>query len=225
MKRMVVGAALLAAAPFAAQAQTPLQPGGFYIGVEGGANWMFNTSFTSTLTVPPFGSASTNSNLSFNTGWLAGGTVGYDFVGPRVEVEGVYRENTGTLTVGGFGGSAGATFNQISVMGNIYYDFLAGSAIVPYVGAGAGVAFLNLGALGNTQQSTQFAYQAMLGVGYNIDSTFRLNLEGRYYSCRVQEQGQRPHHGDRPHRHVGPGGLQHGAVAASRERGEGRPGA
>ena len=29
MKRMVVGAALLAAAPFAAQAQTPLQPGGF----------------------------------------------------------------------------------------------------------------------------------------------------------------------------------------------------
>src|SRR5882672_1536090 len=51
MKRMLVGAALLAAAPFCAQAQSPLQPGGFYIGVEGGANWMFNTSFTSTLTV------------------------------------------------------------------------------------------------------------------------------------------------------------------------------
>ncbi len=28
-----------------------------------------------------------------------------------------------------------------------------------------------------------------------------------------------------PHRYVGPGELQHGAVAASRQRGEGRPGA
>jgi OmpA-OmpF porin, OOP family len=181
MKRMVVGAALLAVAPFAAQAQSPLQPGGFYIAAEGGANWMFNTTFTSTLTIPPFGSASTSSTAYFNTGWVAGGAVGYDFLGPRVEVEGFYRENTGTLTVGGFGGSAGLTFNQIGIMGNFYYDFLAGSAIVPYVGAGAGVAFLTAGALGSTQNSTQFAYQGIIGVGWNIDSTFRLNLEGRYY--------------------------------------------
>ena len=66
-------------------------------------------------------------------------------------------------------------------MGNVYYDFMAGSAIVPYIGAGAGVAFLTAGALGSTQQSTQFAYQGIIGVGWNIDSTFRLNLEGRYY--------------------------------------------
>src|SRR6476659_2963155 len=97
MKRMVVGAALLAAAPFAAQAQTPLQPGGFYIAAEG-----------------------------------------------------VYRENTGTLAVGGF--NAGFNFNEVAIMGNAYYDFLAGSAIVPYIGAGAGVAFLNAGALGATAQ-------------------------------------------------------------------------
>jgi outer membrane protein OmpA-like peptidoglycan-associated protein len=178
---MLVGAALLAAAPFCAQAQSPLQPGGFYIGVEGGANWMFNTSFTSTLTVPPFGSVSTGSNASFNTGFVAGGSVGYDFVGPRVEVEGVYRENTGNLTVSGFSGSAGINFSQVAIMGNVYYDFLAGSSIVPYIGAGAGVAFLNAGALGSTQQSTQFAYQGILGVGWNIDQTFRLNVEGRYY--------------------------------------------
>jgi opacity protein-like surface antigen len=158
MKRMVVGAVLLAAAPFCAQAQTPLQPGGFYIGAEGGANWMFNTSFTSTLTVPPFGSISTGSNLTFNTGFVAGGAVGYDFFGPRVEVEGVYRENSGTLSVSGFAGSAGASFSQVAIMGNLYYDFLAGSSIVPYVGAGAGVAFLNASALGSSQQSTQFAY-------------------------------------------------------------------
>ena len=30
-------------------------------------------------------------------------------------------------------------------------------------------------------QSTQFAYQGILGVGWNINPMFRLNLEGRYY--------------------------------------------
>ena len=182
MKRMVVGAALLAAAPFAAQAQTPLQPGGFYIAAEGGANWIFNTSPTSTFTFAgpsSFGNFSSNSNAYFNTGFVVGGALGYDFIGLRVEAEGVYRENTGTLAVGGF--SAGSNFNEVAIMGNAYYDFLAGSAIVPYIGAGAGVAFLNAGALGATRQSTQFAYQGILGVGWNIDPMFRLNLEGRYY--------------------------------------------
>ena len=71
-------------------------------------------------------------------------------------------------------------FQQINVMGNFYYDFMAGGAFVPYVGVGAGVAFLEAGALGNAVNSTQFAYQAMVGVGYNIDEVFRINLEGRY---------------------------------------------
>jgi OmpA-OmpF porin, OOP family len=182
MKRIAVGAALLAAAPFAAQAQTPLQPGGFYIAAEGGANWIFSTSSTSTFNFAgpsAFGTISGNSNATFNTGWVAGGALGYDFIGLRVEAEGVYRENTGTLAVGGL--SAGFNFNEVAIMGNVYYDFLAGSAIVPYIGGGLGVAFLNAGALGQTRQSTQFAYQGILGVGWNIDQTFRLNLEGRYY--------------------------------------------
>ena len=182
MKKLVVSAALLAAVPFCAQAQSPLQPGGFYISAEGGANWMFNTSPTSTFTFAgpsAFGTFSSNSNATFNTGFVVGGAVGYDFIGLRVEAEGVYRENTGTLAVGGF--SAGFNFNEVAIMGNAYYDFLAGSAIVPYIGAGAGVAFLNAGALGATRQSTQFAYQGILGVGWNINPMFRLNLEGRYY--------------------------------------------
>jgi outer membrane protein OmpA-like peptidoglycan-associated protein len=181
MKKLVVSAALLAAMPFCAQAQSPLQPGGFYITAEGGANWMLNTSFTSTLNVAPLFVGSTTTNASFNTGFVVGGAVGYDFLGPRIEVEGVYRENTGTLSIAGLAGSAGVNFNQVAIMGNLYYDFLAGSAFVPYIGAGAGVAFLNAGALGSTAQSTQFAYQGIVGVGWNINPMFRLNLEGRYY--------------------------------------------
>ena len=188
MKRIVVGAALLAVAPFAAQAQSPIQPGGFYIGAEGGANWMFNTSPTSTFTSPQFGTISTNSNASFTTGFVAGGALGYDFIGLRVEAEGVYRENNGTLTVGGV--SAGLNFHEVSIMGNVYYDFLAGSSIVPYIGAGAGVAFLTTSALGSSRESTQFAYQGILGVGWNIDPTFRLNLEGRYYGTTTPSFSQ-----------------------------------
>jgi OOP family OmpA-OmpF porin len=180
MKRMIIGAALLAAMPFSTQAQS-LQPGGLYMGLEGGLNWMFNSSFTSTLTVPPFFSASTTSRTSYNTGFVVGGVVGYDFIGPRVELEGAYRENYGTLSVGGFSGNAGVQFNQANIMGNLYYDFFAGQTFVPYIGAGAGVAFINAGALGSQVNSTQFAYQGILGVGWNIDQTFRLNLEGRYY--------------------------------------------
>ena len=115
-----------------------------------------------------------------NTGYVLGGQLGYDFVGPRIELEGAYRANNGTLGFGGFAGTAGVNLQQINVMGNFYYDFMAGGAFVPYVGVGAGVAFLNAGALGNAVNSTQFAYQAMVGVGYNINEVFRINLEGRY---------------------------------------------
>jgi outer membrane protein OmpA-like peptidoglycan-associated protein len=110
--------------------------------------------------------------------------IGYDFVGPRVELEGMYRDNKGTVTVPSAGVAASnADFNQVSVMANVLYDFNAGGVIVPYIGAGAGVAFLNasIASGANGANSTQFAYQAILGVGYNIDPMFRINLEGRYY--------------------------------------------
>ena len=180
MKKTLVVAAAVFSLPLAAQAQS-LQPGGVYIGAEGGLNWMLNSTFTGTLTVPPFGSASTQVNANYNTGWLAGGVIGYDFLGPRVELEGVYRSNSGTVSIPGVGGGANSNVDQISVMANGYYDFMAGQMFVPYVGAGAGVAFLTAGAAGGTANATAFAYQAMAGVGWNIDPQIRLNLEGRYY--------------------------------------------
>jgi outer membrane protein OmpA-like peptidoglycan-associated protein len=75
----------------------------------------------------------------------------------------------------------GATQDEIGVMANILYDFNAGGTIVPYIGAGAGIAFVKSSALGFTTDSTQFAYQAILGVGYNIDPMFRINLDARYH--------------------------------------------
>jgi outer membrane protein OmpA-like peptidoglycan-associated protein len=162
MKKVLLAAAAVMVLPAIAQAQDVQSPG-VYFGVEGGLNWMFNTTIL-------------NTQVSPLTGWAAGGKLGYDFLGPRIEVEGLYRQNnTGVF----FGNRAiNGQISQVSVMGNFLYDFNATGTIVPYIGAGAGVGFVdsdfNLG-------STVFAFQGILGLGYNWRPNLRFNLEGRYF--------------------------------------------
>ena len=170
IKKILATTAVLMALPVVSQAQT-LQYPGFYVGAEGGGTWMFNTNTSTALG---------NGTIYPDIGWAAGGMIGYDFVGPRVEVEGVYRRNTATVGAGPFN-AFGAAKDDIGVLANVLYDFNAGGVIVPYIGAGAGVAFIKSSALGVSTDSTQFAYQAILGVGYNIDPQFRVNLDARYY--------------------------------------------
>jgi len=96
-----------------------------------------------------------------------GGKIGYDFIGPRIEVEGLYRQNqTGQF----FGNRAiNGQISQVSAMANFLYDFNATGTIVPYIGAGAGVGFVdsdfNLG-------STTFAFQGILGLATTGAPTF-----------------------------------------------------
>jgi len=171
IKKVLVAAVALATLPVVAQAQS-LQYPGFYAGIEGGGNWMFNTNVTT-----PFGAGGT---LYPQFGWAAGGMIGYDFVGPRVELEGIYRNNKATVGSGNFN-AFGANKDDIAVMANILYDFNAGGTIVPYIGAGAGIAFVRTSAFNIANDTTQFAYQAIVGVGYNIDPMFRVNVDARYY--------------------------------------------
>jgi OOP family OmpA-OmpF porin len=190
MKKIILTALALVAMPLAAHAQNL---NGFYVGARGGANWLLNSGIniggTATVQGVGTGRLSGTDNTSFDTGWAAGGFVGYDFVGPRVEIEALYRDNTGTtngvLPIAGIGrlnyrGSAGV--QQTSVMANAYYDFFAHQAFTPYVGAGLGIAFVNSRFNGLTNSSdTEFAYQAIVGVGYKVAPNLRLNLDGRYY--------------------------------------------
>jgi OmpA-OmpF porin, OOP family len=162
MKKVLLAAAAVMALPAIAEAQDVQQPG-VYIGVEGGLNWMFNTTILGT-------------NVTPQTGWALGGKIGYDFIGPRVELEGIYRQNQN----GQFFGNRAITgqISQVGAMANFLYDFNATGTIVPYIGAGAGVGFVdsdtNLG-------STVFAFQGILGLGYNFSPNLRFNLDGRYY--------------------------------------------
>jgi outer membrane protein OmpA-like peptidoglycan-associated protein len=161
MKKVLLAAAAVIALPAIAEAQDVQSPG-VYIGVEGGLNWMFNTTIL-------------GQNVSPQTGWALGGKIGYDFLGPRVEVEGLYRQNVNSNN---FGNRAiTGQISQVTAMANLLYDFNAFGNFVPYIGAGAGVGFVdsdtNLG-------SVTFAYQGILGVGYNWSPNLRFNLEGRY---------------------------------------------
>ncbi len=162
MKKALVAAAAIVALPVMAQAQTPSE--GFYVGVHGGLNWLLNSTIGGVGASP-------------QTGWAAGAKIGYDFVGPRVEVEGTFRQNQLGVTVPNMVAPA-SQMDQLGIMANLLYDFSPGATITPYIGAGAGVALID----SNTSLgSTQFAYQGILGLGWNIDENFRVDLDGRYY--------------------------------------------
>ena len=172
MKRILVAAVVLSALPAVAQAQSSLftpnyQPfPGVYVGAQGGLNWLLNSN-----------------NYNMDLGYAVGGVVGYDFVGPRVELEGMFRSNNGrgTANFGNVFSNTSGRIEQLSAMINVLYDFLPGATITPYVGAGAGIAFADSGINGCSLCSTQFAYQGIVGVGWNIDPNFRINLDARYY--------------------------------------------
>jgi len=168
MKKALLAAAAVVALPVMAQAQTP-EPG-LYIGAEGGINWL--TNFTVNTAVP----AAPIVGVTPGMGWMAGGVIGYDFVGPRVELEGIYRWNP--TNVGVPGTAVNNQVGQLGIMANLLYDFMPASVITPYIGAGAGLGLVD----GNSSLgSTTFAYQGILGLGWNADTNFRVNLDGRYY--------------------------------------------
>ena len=132
-KSAILVAAAMLSLPTAAHAQSmfdstnPTYPG-FYIGAQGGLNWLLN-----------------NQSYVMDIGWAAGGKVGYDFVGPRVELEGMYHSNNGNAVVifpTGYANVRGR-IEQVSVMANVLYDFFPGATVTPYIGAGAGVAFVD----------------------------------------------------------------------------------
>jgi OmpA-OmpF porin, OOP family len=157
MKFLASGVVL--ALPLAAQAQSFNPQQGFYVGVGGGADWAIGS----------------NQKASTWTGFAVGGKAGYDFVGPRAELEVGYGQIPTTANIPGTAiiGKVG----QLTAMANVLYDFIPASLLTPYVGAGVGVAFVDSN---QSLGSTQFAYQGMVGLAYNISDQMRFMVEGRY---------------------------------------------
>jgi outer membrane protein OmpA-like peptidoglycan-associated protein len=156
-KLSLAAAVLVALLPAIGEAQEINAQPGFYIGAGGG------------MVIP------LSSNGNNGVGWMAGGSVGYDFVGPRVALDVGYGQLPLNFAIPGtaLNGKAG----QLTGLVNLYYDFFPTSTITPYVGAGAGIAFIDSN---NSLGSTQFAWDAILGAKYNASSSLAFSLEGRY---------------------------------------------
>jgi opacity protein-like surface antigen len=150
-----VVAAALVAAPLAANAQMTPTPG-FYIGAEGGVNWLDTRT----------------SGINEKIGFAVGGMVGYDFVGPRVELEGVYRYNKLT----GFGASAKA--HQFTPIVNVLYDFFADSMFSPHLGIGAGLNIWDV--KGGGPDDMDFAMQGIAGLGVKFASGLFLSVDYKF---------------------------------------------
>ncbi len=118
----VAGALVLLPSIGHAQEFAPLP--GFYIGAGAGGAWYLPSSTT------------IGGTFSGTTGMLADVVAGYDFVGPRVELEVGFgfipftASLANTVAQSNFSGSA----HQLQVMGKALYDFIPASTITPYIG-------------------------------------------------------------------------------------------
>jgi OmpA-OmpF porin, OOP family len=157
MKKVLVAAAIVML-PVVAQAQAINPQPGFYAGVGGGIVGVISSP-----------------NSTTGPGWLVGGKVGYDFVGPRIDLDVGYGQIPVNVNIPGT--AINGKVGQLTSLVNLSYDFFPSALLTPYIGAGAGVAFIDSNsALG----STQFAYDGFIGVRYNISNALTVGLEGRF---------------------------------------------
>jgi outer membrane protein OmpA-like peptidoglycan-associated protein len=192
MRRILLGTAMAVMLPTAAMAATE----GFYVGVQGGANFTRDTSVTDDALAAGSRTFFTGAEAKYKTGWAAGAVAGYaTAIGIRAELEFAYRSNEleSLTAVGGTASRSGVSgsLHSYSVLANVLYDFDTGTAFTPYIGAGAGVSLLknklSYGAVTgspsftSSDDDTVFAYQGIVGVAYNVTSNLAITADYRYF--------------------------------------------
>ena len=184
-------------------------PSGFYISGFGGASFLQDSSFNGVSDpvagVPgPTGVAGTplDVDLNVSTGLFAGGSIGYQapfkywgVFHPRFEIEGSFlsRDIEGGSFNGGnqiFGGDQDVIFVQFNNYSDI--KFSEDQRLVPYIGGGLGVAFVdsNVGYFPASATSPTFAVQGddtaftshgAIGLTYKLTPNVEIYSEGRYF--------------------------------------------
>lgn len=173
----------VAALSMIAAGQSQAHHQGWYVGLEGGANWVDDTDFGYTRVNPPALTVTPAGSADFDTGWAAFATVGYAFEKNwRIELEGGYRSNDADIAL-----PAGALYpteaelTEISAMINLIYDVPLAERLDLNVGIGAGADYakLNDNRIVN-DADTNFAYQFIAGVTYKLTSRLDLSLTYRF---------------------------------------------
>lgn len=156
--------------PAAAMAQTnTAQNSGFYVQGGLGVDWANDADLEAG-----------GSEVTFdNPGWFGALALGYDFGWPRVELEGSFRSNDPDGDSGWRANNSKSSRNidTYGLLANVIVDLDFGFPVVPYIGAGAGYAWVDtsFGTNGN------FAYQGIAGLGYAITPNMTAFLDYRYF--------------------------------------------
>lgn len=165
------------------------QESGAYASIFGGGNFLHDSDFVLRSSAPDITKFSQlDGTMHFNAGAIAGGAFGYRWNSLALEAElsgrrGQFdREDLpfGTIPLDGH-------YDAVSLMANAYYRFPSVGSIVPYVGAGAGVAFLSAEVIPpegpqNNLSDTRAAFQAIAGVSVPLGSKAELGFEYRYFA-------------------------------------------
>ncbi len=131
-----------------------------------------------------------NVEVSFDPGWNILGALGYDMGQFRVEGEIGYHEvGIDEVTVGGVPFPVDGDASALTFMANGYYDHEMGnSPLMPYVGLGLGLADTDVEITGvSVGGDVEFAYQFMVGAGYDIAPN--VVLTGGYRFLGIADSG------------------------------------
>jgi len=179
LKALLLGTVVAVSAAALSQ-QSEARNHGWYIGLEGGANWGGDNdalygSFTTVPTSPI--------DIDFDTGWAVLATVGYAFDNNwRIELEGGYRSNDWDAKTTFFGTSQwSGEIQQLSLMANVLYDVPLTERLDLTFGVGAGAVHSefeenNVG----DDDDVNFAFQGIVGLSYAVTDRLDLTLTYRY---------------------------------------------
>lgn len=134
----------------------------WYAGLDAGANYMQDPDVR---------------NTDSDWGWVGLGEVGYSFGAPKAEFEIGYRSND--------------SIDTWSTMANVLYDFMPNGQWHPFVGAGIGWAWLDgdFSGAGSQNSDNSFAYQGILGLGYDVSKDVALKAQYRYFATADADVG------------------------------------
>ncbi len=126
--------------------------------------------------------------VKFDPGFAVGGAVGYRFEEwLRVEVNLSYRQaDIDKLTALGYTLRGAGDASAFATLANLYIDFKPRSPVTPYVGAGIGVANIDVDSNSSANvlivndDSTEFAWNVMAGAAWSVTDDVVLSLGYRY---------------------------------------------
>lgn len=163
----------LSLTPYAlADDQQPAPPArvGGYIGGMGGLSNQSGNNSVFTLASNAQGQSYSN---ALHNGFDLNIHGGYRYNNFRVEGEFAHLQNTVANT-------SNQNWNTNFIMMNAYYDFDMNTPLIPYLGAGLGLAIFpdDIANYSTEPNSCEFAYQGITGLGYRVSTS--LILVGEY---------------------------------------------